>query len=147
MSSLRRMFHNRPRAGLRVGSVSARDAMKVEFGRRLQDAMIKKGWNQSELARQAAKQMPDKNFPRDNISNYIRGRTFPQPQHVEALCRTLGVKREDLIPPDAYASVDEGPRPIVYQDLGNGKAHLLVDVEVSVAVALQIMGMLHKDEK
>lgn len=146
MTKSRLMYLNPSRSpGFRRPIGSQRDQLKAEFGRRLQSAMHSKGWNQSELARQAEKFISDKHFPRDNVSNYIRGRTFPQSHHIEALCKALNVKREELIPPEAYASVDDGPRPIEFRDLGNGRGHLLIDIEASTEAILQVIAILNKD--
>jgi transcriptional regulator with XRE-family HTH domain len=145
MPNTARPYLNPSSAPLFRANTAPREQLKKEFGRRLQNAMLAKGWNQSELARQAAKFVSDKNFPRDNVSNYIRGRTFPQSHHIDALCKALGAKREDLIPAEVYASVDDGPRPMEFRDTGNGRGYLTVDTEVSMEVAIQVMQLLHKD--
>src|SRR5829696_3192513 len=49
------------------------DAIKADFGRRLQAALNEKGWNQSELARRVAPLLPRSSIARDNISKYVRG--------------------------------------------------------------------------
>jgi transcriptional regulator with XRE-family HTH domain len=48
------------------------EAKKIEFGKKVQDAMLRRGWNQSELGRRAG-------LKRDNISCYVRGTTLPEP--------------------------------------------------------------------
>lgn len=64
---------------------------KAEFGRRLYDMILARGWRQSELARRA-------NVQRDGISSYINGKTYPSDQNLVKIARALGVKPNDLMP-------------------------------------------------
>lgn len=66
-------------------------SIKAEFARRLQTAMVGRGWNQSELARRASECLP-KPAPgqtrghaigRDLISHYVRGAMLPGPSNLE----------------------------------------------------------------
>lgn len=75
-----------------------RDAALRDFASRLKKLMVKKGWNQSELARQAKLHMPDGRLGRDNISSYCGARSFPGPIILNALCQALHCEPEDLIP-------------------------------------------------
>jgi hypothetical protein len=68
------------------------------FARNLQAALVDKGINQSVLAREAARHMPDKKFGRDLISNYVRARILPSPTHLRALSKVLGKSEEALLP-------------------------------------------------
>lgn len=61
-----------------------------DFSKRLQDAMHKQGWNQSELARRA-------DIGRDNVSGYVRGRNMPNSKHLEKLARALNVPPSYLL--------------------------------------------------
>lgn len=70
---------------------------RMEFGRRLQRAMMNKGYSQSELARYAETHL-GKHFGRDSVSQYIRGETLPNPQRLAALAKALGVDPEELLP-------------------------------------------------
>ena len=62
--------------------------------------MLQRGWNQSELARQA-------NLPRDSISTYVRGMAFPTPKSLQALAEALGVSVPDILPNAIESAIDE----------------------------------------
>lgn len=80
-------------------------ALRAEFARRLQMAMMERGWSQSDLARQAALHLPKgKRMGRDDISTYIRGNAIPRPDKLGAICAALGVDPAYLIPEGARRS-------------------------------------------
>jgi transcriptional regulator with XRE-family HTH domain len=62
------------------------------FGQRLRYLILRKGWNQSELARQAG-------IGRDSISSYIAGRARPNNLNAHKLAEALGVNLGELLPP------------------------------------------------
>ena len=68
-----------------------RELVKAEFARRLWEAIMQRGWTQSEFARYAG-------LNRDAVSTYVRGKSFPSPQSLEKMSQLLGVKPEDLLP-------------------------------------------------
>lgn len=109
--------------------------------------MRKKGWNQSELARQADKHMPaGKQFGRDSVSNYVRGHNFPTPINLEALCKALDTKPEDLIPAQMFLRAKEDMPPLDVRGLGDGSAWLRVNQRVTMDVALKILELLNKKD-
>lgn len=134
----RRRFINPPPGGDDRNIIS----LKNEFAKRLQHLMTEKGWNQSDMARAAAKFMPDKKFNRDNISLYVRASQLPGPVRLKALCKALGVEQDKLIPAGAVATVDEGSPPLALRPLGNGNDWLQVNQAVPHDVAMQIMVLL-----
>jgi transcriptional regulator with XRE-family HTH domain len=67
------------------------DEVRKAFGRKVQTLMLKKGWNQSELARRA-------DMGRDNVSGYIRGKNTPNSKHLQRLSDALGVTPDELFP-------------------------------------------------
>lgn len=136
----RKRFINPPPGG-DDGSASLA-SQKREFGKRLQHLMVEKGWNQSDLARAAAKFMPDKTFNRDNISLYVRGQQLPGPIRLKALCKALGVDQNDLIPAGAVATVDDNSPPLSLRPMGNGIDWLQVNMAVPHDVAMKIMVLL-----
>ena len=74
------------------------DVMR-EFARRLQQEMVRKGWSQSDLARQAQKFMPEgKEFGRHLINYYTRTRGLPTPIYLKALSDALDIPTEELLP-------------------------------------------------
>ncbi len=120
-----------------------KDAVKVEFARRLQAAMHRKGWNQSELSREAQKHMPlGKPLGRDSVSGYIRAQTMPLPLKLDALCGALGVTREDLVPMKGCQSAGDDNPPLDVRDIGDGMAQLRVNQTVRWADAVEILRIL-----
>lgn len=81
-------------------SLAPKHLTKQQFGRRLYQMMLQRGWNQSELARQA-------NLPRDSISTYVRGVAFPTPKSLTALAEALGVSVPDILPNAIESAIDE----------------------------------------
>lgn len=117
----------------------------VEFGRRLQQYTAEKGWSQADLARAATKFLgKDKVFRRDSLSLYMRGAQMPGPARLHALCRALGIKQEDLIPPDT----SDTPPPLAMKPIGDGgNVWLQINQAVSMKTALEIAGLLKKGIK
>ena len=138
---MKKAYYNRPPTG-DLPANAPRDAVKAEFARRLQAAMVKKGWNQSELARNAAGYTSDNTFGRDNVSLYIRGQVLPGPVHLAALSRALGMKPDELLPTRGAPSADERVPPLDVRDAGNGRAWLRVNMAVEWSVALEVMKLL-----
>lgn len=118
---------------------------KEEFGRRLKHAMLQKGWNQSEMARQASKFLA-KEMGRDSVSVYVRGHHFPESTHLYALARALDIEAAELLPnivPEsghARGGIDVSGVPGM-----PGKMRLRIDQEVTMDQAVKIMQIL-KDE-
>jgi transcriptional regulator with XRE-family HTH domain len=120
-----------------------KDAVKAAFGTRLQDAANRKGWNQSELARQAQLHMPKgKRLARDNVSTYIRGKVLPGPMQLKALADALGMKVDDLLPSRGVPSAADKSPPLDYRDLGDGNVWLRINQALPRKLALRIMNLL-----
>jgi transcriptional regulator with XRE-family HTH domain len=123
--------------------VGPRDIAKQELSRRLQAALDAKGWNQSDLAREAAKHTRDKQFHRGNVSVYVNGTSMPRREHLMAMAKALGKTPEDLLPP--YLTQDDAAPSVVQMlDLGNGRCTLIVQKEVSASVALKVWTILQE---
>jgi transcriptional regulator with XRE-family HTH domain len=97
------------------------EAIRKEFGRRLQKALNERGWTQSELARRVAPLLPDMRVGRDNISKYVRGLVLPLPPMLEAICKVLGKEPSDLLPSRATRGV-VAESPLSVRDAGDGRA-------------------------
>lgn len=121
-----------------------RETVKVEFAKRLQQAMVRKGWNQSELARRASDHLKEGEIRRDNVSHYIRAVAIPQPAKLAALCKALGVKPDELLPTAPSAS-KKAP-PFDMRQLDNGNVWLRVNQAVTFDQALRVMGILHEGQ-
>jgi transcriptional regulator with XRE-family HTH domain len=91
----------------------SQDPRLAVFAKRLLDARVKKGWNQSETARNAALHMPDKKFGRDNVSKYEMGKHLPTPLQLNALAKALGVAPDALVPgnPGIADVMEPGMKP------------------------------------
>lgn len=119
-----------------------KDAVKHEFARRLQAAMVAKGWTQSELARKAENHLPKNHkFGRDAISTYIRAKSLPGPVFLDALCKALGKKTEDLLP-TTMMTPGNGSPPLKVQDMNDGFAWLTINQQVSWDKAVKILEIL-----
>lgn len=120
-------------------------AVRREFSKRLQLKLAERGWNGSELARQAGKHMDDGKFGRDMVSKYLRGIAMPYPSSLTALCRALRCKPEDLVPPEVYSAVAPASNPEVsIQAAGDGTMWLQVNKRVSAEVAAKILALVNK---
>jgi transcriptional regulator with XRE-family HTH domain len=138
----RRDFHNEP-PGTAPPAGIPRDQIKIDFAKRIQRAMIDKGWNQSELARRASAYLP-KNTPlgRDNVSHYVRGISLPRSAQLAALAKALGLKPADLLP--TVPSAAQKAPPFDMRQLEDGNVWLRVNQAVSFDQALKIMRLLQE---
>jgi transcriptional regulator with XRE-family HTH domain len=118
--------------------------VRREFARRLQTAMYERGWNGSELARQAAKHTPDGRFGKDLISRYRKGEALPYPASLNALCKALGKGPNDLIPIEAYQNLEEMLPDADIKTAGEGMAWLRISKKVPMDLALKIMALINK---
>lgn len=127
--------------------------VKAEFARRLQAAMIEKGWNQSELARRANEHLPKpakgqargKEIGRDSISHYMRGKMMPLPTYLSALAKALGVEPSALLPARTPTA---GPSaPYEMKGLPDGRVYLRVSRTLRQATALKIMALLAEEDR
>jgi len=108
--------------------------------------MAAKGWNQSDLAREATKFMPEgKSVNRDNISVYVNVKAMPGRDRLEAMARALGVETTDLLP-NVMRPVSKNVTPTrEVKDLGGGRVWLRVNQEISWAAAIKILQMLEEE--
>lgn len=136
-----RHFHNQISPEV---TLLPKERARVEFSRNLYDAMVAKGWSQSELARNASKFLPEgEELGRDSISVYIRGKALPRGAALKALADSLGVEASDLLPPQAApSSLALHAPPIDVQDAGNDEAWLRINQRVPWTVAVEIMKLL-----
>jgi transcriptional regulator with XRE-family HTH domain len=113
---------------------------KQMFGNRLFKLMVEKGWSQSELARRAS-------IPRDAVSIYIRGKSFPSPQKLAALAAALGVAETTLLPNQAESAIDEDNPSFEMKVSPNAPsvAWLRVNRLVSTATAVKIAELLSQE--
>lgn len=124
-----------------------RDAVLVEFGRRLQKHMVMKGWNQAELARRASDHMPgETQMSRDNISKYMNGVSMPSPMRLQAFAKTFNVSPNELLPSRGIVQVAEKMPAFDMRDIGDGNVWLRVNQSIEWPKALKIMGILKGED-
>ena len=129
-------------------------SIKAEFARRLQTAMVAKGWNQSELARRATEYLPraapgqkrGHAIGRDLISHYVRGTMLPGPANLEALSKALGVRAIELMPA-GVPQVSGEPTPFEMKGMPDGRMYLRVSRTVSQDAAMKIMAILADEDR
>lgn len=114
---------------------------KQEFGRRLYNAMIRKGWTQSELSRRA-------DVKRDSVSTYVRGVSLPGPLNLKKLASALGVNETELLPNHIEAAIDEDVPSLELKisSADSRVAWLRVNRLVSTSVAVKVVEILNGDE-
>lgn len=124
-------------------AAAPRDAIALEFARKLQAEMIRCGYNQSDLARQASLHMPDdKPINRDTISLYINAKHLPGPERLVAIAKALGVEKHDLLPSRGITAKANITPPVDVREMGDGRVWLRVNQAVEWPTALKILEML-----
>lgn len=114
---------------------------KAQFGKRVYTLMLKKGWHQSELARRA-------DLPRDAVSIYVRGRSYPTPKNLAKLAAALGVSPDELLPNHASEAIEADETPAFEMKVSTSapdKAWLRVNRLVSVTTAVKVAELLEAD--
>jgi transcriptional regulator with XRE-family HTH domain len=127
--------------------------IKAEFARRLQAAMIEKGWNQSELARRANEHLPKpargqargKQIGRDSVSHYMRGRMIPLPAYLNAIAKALGVEPAALLPARTPQAASTAPYEM--KGLPDGRVYLRISRTLRQATAMKIMALLAEEDR
>lgn len=126
-----------------------RDVAVAEFGRRLQRELIRKGWNQNELAIQASKFMPEGNpeVSRGTISKYINGKALPSPVTLAAVASALGVEPEALVATRGIGSGSDKAPELDVRDVGDGQVWLRVNKQLPWPKAMAILNLLKGDSE
>jgi len=116
---------------------SQRVLTRAEFGRRLQSLMLKKGWNQSDLARKVG-------IGRDSVSQYVRGRSIPSPPNLDKLAGVLGIEKDVLFPNyDAQTNaIEAATLEIKSIDSDAEYMWLRVNMKVPAEKALEVLKIL-----
>jgi transcriptional regulator with XRE-family HTH domain len=121
--------------------LARRHLTRQEFAKRVYTLMIRKGWNQSELARQSV-------LNRDAISNYVRGTNLPDPANLKKLAEALGVEPADLLPNYDEQAIDMDIAPALEirtsQD-DPSRSWVRLNREVSTGTVVKIMQALEED--
>jgi len=139
------LYYNLGPGGKTQGGM-APEAVLRALATNLQRRAIDKGWNQSELARQASLHS-GKRIGRDSISNYYRGRNMPSPGHLKAMAAALGCEITDLVPSGALPSVDRDRPPWRMEPTENGRVNIHVSAAVEFDTAQKILALLREEEE
>jgi transcriptional regulator with XRE-family HTH domain len=118
-----------------------RHLTKQEFGRRLFNAMINKGWNQSQLSRQSG-------VARDLVSIYIRGKSLPHPANLQKLADALGVEVAELLPNVVEEAIDKDPSSFEFKSSTSapGVGWLRINRMVKLTTAMAVGELIAKDD-
>lgn len=125
---------------------------KQEFGRRVYELMVKKGWSQSDLARAsenyAKRHANAAIISRDNVSTYVRGTSLPQPDKLETLAAILDTTPVELLPNYVESAIDEDHPAFEMKVSASspGVAWLRVNRLVRTTTATEIAQLLEKDD-
>lgn len=113
---------------------------KQEFGKRLYRLMLDKGWRQADLHRAAG-------LPKDSISSYIRGRTFPTHASAIKLAKALGVPVEEVMPNHMAGAIAEDDPEFEFKVSQSDpkRAWLKVNRAVSFDIGVKIAALLNDD--
>lgn len=111
-------------------------ALKEAFGKKLERLAADKGWNQSQLARQASIHLSSE-MTRDSVSKYMRGYNWPSPSHRSALAKALGVQ-VDALKPEAIE------RALTMEVLPGGMVQLQMNLRVSLDTAMKIAKLIEE---
>lgn len=122
-------------------------AIRMDFAKRLQDALSERGWTQSELARRMAPRLKESRIGRDNISKYVRGKVLPLPPALEAMAAVLGMDSKDLLPSRATSAVSDEQAPRSLRDIGGGRYWIQINMALDEDVALEIMRLTRSGKK
>ena len=146
-------YNNLQSVGGLSGEINTQ-SIKAEFARRLQEVMIRKGWNQSELARRASEYLPKPEkgqkrgfgIGRDSISHYMRGKMLPLPLYLDAIAKALGERPEDLMPTNVPTL--QGVTPFEMRGMPDGRVCLRINwITVRQDAAMKILAILADEDR
>jgi transcriptional regulator with XRE-family HTH domain len=121
--------------------LARRHLTRQEFAKRVYTLMIRKGWNQSELARQSG-------LNRDAISNYVRGANTPDPANLKKLAKALEVEAADLLPNYDEQALDMETAPALEIKASQddpSRSWVRLNREVSTGTVVKLMQVLEED--
>lgn len=124
-----------------------KDRIRRDFSKRLQEAMIRKGFNQTETARRASGHLPKgKKMGRDVLSNYIRGVALPTPVNLNALCKALGTEPADLLPDRGHSTIANTNPIMDIRQTDDGLAFVRINQAMPMTKAFKILAILNEEE-
>lgn len=119
--------------------VAPKEVRRRVFAKRLQTMMTEREWSQADLHRKAG-------IGRDMVSLYVRGKNFPGPKHLAALCRAFNCEATELVPGvSADVRKVEGLPPFEMRSLRDGRIWLSINRAVSMNQAQRILQILNEE--
>lgn len=124
---------------------------REEFGKRLYQALLDADMSQSDLARAVFNETkidPVTGYElvckRDRISQYVKGRQFPDPRTFKKICEVLGKKPEELAPTQVASTIEREAPSFETRMVGDRSDAVLLRVNkiVPLKVAMQIGAIL-----
>jgi len=84
-----------------------------------------------------------------SVNLYIKGKSFPEPARLDAMCKALGLNSEALMSESEGPGVWNKPnlRTLEATDAGDGKMWLTVNKRLRLPTVLKIMQMIHEDDE
>lgn len=111
------------------------------FSQRLNTLMLRKGWSQAEMARQATLHLPPGvEINRQRISSYLLNGHLPNNVALHAIARALQVAPEDLVPQGQATFADA---PFTMQSNGV-TAHVVLNLTMTLADAMAVAAIVKK---
>lgn len=127
---------------------------RQEFARRLQALMLKKGWNQAELAKRAFGTITDKRGyetpqGKDSVSGYLAAKRMPGPKKLALLAKALDVEPEELLPNALAAAADREHLSFSMRELAghSGKVWVTVDRLLPTSTAIKIAALINEADE
>lgn len=136
---------------LPMASAPGVDVPLRTFAQKLQELMTRKGLSQSDLARAVWGTYRDsRDFEvarnRDRISQYVKGKSIPEPSNLLKLAEALGVTPEELAP-DITADAVDAEEAAVSMRMVEGhpdKTVLRINTVTSFETAAEIIALLSR---
>ena len=129
---------------------------REEFGKRLYQALLDADMSQSDLAREVfneTKEDPRTGYEivigRDRISQYVKGRQFPEPRTFKKICEVLGKRAEELAPAMVGSTIERENPSFEIKMVGDRIDAVLLRINkiVPLALATKIGEMIDAAEK
>lgn len=119
--------------------ISRKHETRKDFAKRLFHLLGEKGWNQSDLAKEAG-------INRDSVSRYIRAQNLPDLVNLKKMADVLGVKETDLLPNFDLQAIEDSDDEAAYEMRAVAddptRSLLRVNREVPTSMAAKIITML-----
>lgn len=112
---------------MEASNVSPAQRAREFFAATLKVHLTRKGWSQSELARQAG-------LGRDLVSDYLNAKSLPSELNASRLAAAIGVSLSDLMPPQ----LSTGEANIAMEAFGPGVLRVRFDGVMPMVAALTL---------